>query len=363
MSKITQNKMPSKTLNKQELFRLYAIMLHARIFEETCSILYTSKLIAGFCHLYSGQEAIAVGIQSLLTQKDNTITAYRCHVHAIIARIYRQDWDCKADNDDQICDFAQQYIEKYSQAKSVMSELMAKQTGCSKGKGGSMHLYDKEHNFYGGHGIVGIQIPLGVGLAFAEKYRSTNAVTFASLGEGAMNQGQVYEAMNMAALWKLPIVFVCENNGYAIGTSERRHSAGSGLYKRGAAFDIPSYKINGMDILEVIEYAQKAKEHALTEGPVFLEMDTYRYRPHSMSDTASYRTREEVNSVKNTRDPIELLKNVLLTQHSVSPAIFEKYEKLERERIEEARLYAIESPFPGQEELQSDIWASPVMQN
>lgn len=353
------------TLSKQELMRLYGVMLHARRFEETCAVLYTQKLIAGFCHLYSGQEAIAVGIQSILEQDDNVITAYRCHCHALIARMYsQQGWKPKSKDgqaeEEAIFDQVQEHIDEHSEAKATMAELMGRQTGSSKGKGGSMHLYDREHNFFGGHGIVGIQIPLGVGLAFADKYHDKKHVTFASLGDGAMNQGQVYEAMNMAALWKLPVVFVLENNGYAIGTAVNRASAGTNFWKRAAAFDMPAYEIDGMNVLEVVEHAKKAKQHALEKGPVFLEMNTYRYRPHSMSDPATYRTREEVNNVKETRDPITFLRNILSKQHGVTEEMFARFDEKEAERIKEVKTYAEESPFPGPEELESDIWASPL---
>lgn len=339
-----------------DLSLLYAIMLHARIFEETCAVLYTNKLIRGFCHLYSGQEAVGVGIQMLRTQEDNIITAYRCHVHAVVARMYYEHKEIT--DPTQIFNHIQQYIDQHSQAKSTLAEVMGKQTGSSKGKGGSMHLYDKEHNFYGGHGIVGIQIPLGVGLAFADKYRDKRAVTFASLGDGAMNQGQVYEAMNMAELWKLPVVFVLENNGYAIGTSVKRHAAGSGLWKRALAFDMPSYKLDGMNILHVMEEVQKAKEYALDNGPIFLEMDTYRYRPHSMSDAATYRTRQEVENIKSTRDPITALVKVLVEKYNITTSLLEQYEEHERTRMEEIKEYAINSLLPGEEELESDIWAT-----
>lgn len=367
-----------KTISKRDLFCLYGIMLHARMFEETCSVLYTSKYIAGFCHLYSGQEAVAVGIQSILERGDNTITAYRCHVHAIISRmmnkVWKVDFACESanqiannnknskdqnENDQDLFEDIQAFITRTSQAYTTLAELMGKQNGCSKGKGGSMHLYDPEYNFYGGHGIVGIQIPLGAGLAFADKYRGLKHVTFASLGDGAMNQGQVYEAFNMAQLWKLPVVFVLENNGYAIGTAMHRSCAGDGLYKRALGFGIPSFRIDGMNILEVRKAAKAAKEYAIEKGPVFLEMDTYRYRPHSMSDPATYRTRDEVTNIKQTRDPIEFVKAELIKM-GANEEDFVQYEEAEQARIEEIVENCKQAPVPGVEELESDIWATPL---
>lgn len=343
-------------LSSNDILLMYAQMLHVRIFEETCALLYTSKDIAGFCHLYTGQEAVAVGIQNILQAGDNTISAYRVHGHALLARMLQEKW--LSYNQSNIAQAIDTFIEDTTQAQSTLAELMGRQNGGSKGKGGSMHLFDAEYNFYGGHGIVGIQIPLGAGLAFADKYKGKPNVTFASLGDGAMNQGQVYEAFNMAQLWNLPIIFVLENNGYAIGTSKTRSSGAKPLYERAKGFGIESHLVDGMNILEVVAAAKYARAYALEHGPIFLEMNTYRYRPHSMSDPGTYRTKDEVNNIKQTRDPIEFIKEHLIKEHNISTEMLAEYEMKEKARMKEVVEYCQQSPLPGEEELSSDIFVT-----
>src|SRR5215211_8018266 len=266
--------------SREELLGFYKQMLLIRRFEERAGQLYGLGLIGGFCHLYIGQEAVAVGLQSALeVGKDSVITGYRDHGHMLAYGI---------------------------DPKVIMAELTGRAAGISRGKGGSMHMFSTEHKFYGGHGIVGAQVSLGAGLAFGHKYTGDGGVCLAYFGDGAANQGQVYEAMNMASLWKLPIIFVIENNGYAMGTAVKRSSAETEFYRRGTAFRIPSMEVNGMDVLEVRQAAEVAFDYVRGgNGPVLLELNTYRYRGHSMSDPAKYRTREEVQGVRDTSDPIE----------------------------------------------------------
>ena len=263
----------------------YRDMLLIRRFEERAGQLYGMGLIGGFCHLYIGQEAIAVGMQSIAKPGDQIITGYRDHGHMLASGM---------------------------DPKAVMSELTGRAPGAARGKGGSMHMFSKDNAFFGGHGIVGAQVPLGTGLALADWYRGDGKVSFTYFGDGAANQGQVYEAFNMAELWKLPVVYVIENNQYAMGTSVERASAETELYKRGVSFDIPGEQIDGMDIEAVRVAGAKAADYARSgKGPYLLEMKTYRYRGHSMSDPAKYRTREEVDEVRKTRDPIDHLREKL----------------------------------------------------
>ncbi|MEY4722060.1 MAG: pyruvate dehydrogenase (acetyl-transferring) component subunit alpha, partial [Pseudomonadota bacterium] len=261
-----------------QLLRFYEQMVLIRRFEERAGQLYGLGLIGGFCHLYIGQEAVAVGLQSALDPaRDSVITGYRDHGHMLAYGI---------------------------DPKVIMAELTGRASGISRGKGGSMHMFSVDHKFYGGHGIVGAQVPLGAGLAFAHKYRKDGGLCVAYFGDGAANQGQVYESFNMASLWKLPIVFVVENNGYAMGTAVTRGSAETHFYRRGTAFRIPGMDVNGMDVLEVRAAAEVAFAHVREgNGPVLMELQTYRYRGHSMSDPAKYRTREEVQEVRENRDP------------------------------------------------------------
>ena len=315
--------------SKEELLALYEQMLLIRRFEERAGQLYGLGLIGGFCHLYIGQEAVAVGLQSALKGGlDSVITGYRDHGHMLAYGI---------------------------DPKVIMAELTGRHSGISKGKGGSMHMFSVEHRFYGGHGIVGAQVPLGSGLAFAHKYRGDGGVCLAYFGDGAANQGQVYEAFNMASLWKLPIVFVIENNQYAMGTAVSRSSAETHFYRRGTAFRIPGMQVNGMDVLEVRQAAEVALAHVREgNGPVLMELNTYRYRGHSMSDPAKYRTREEVQGVRDKSDPIEHAKNELM-EMGVSEADLKELDKRVRASVTEAADFAESSPEPEASELYTDV--------
>lgn len=314
---------------KEELLHFYEQMLLIRRFEEKAGQLYGLGLIGGFCHLYIGQEAVAVGLQSALKAGlDSVITGYRDHGHMLAYGI---------------------------DPKIIMAELTGRQSGISKGKGGSMHMFSVEHGFYGGHGIVGAQVPLGSGLAFAHKYRGDGGVTLAYFGDGAANQGQVYEAFNMASLWKLPIVFVIENNQYAMGTAVSRSSAETHFHRRGTAFRIPGMQVDGMDVLEVRAAAEIALEHVRGgNGPVLMELNTYRYRGHSMSDPAKYRTREEVQGVREKRDPIEHLKTELM-EIGVTEASLKEIDKRVRTSVGQAADFAESSPEPEAAELYTDV--------
>ncbi len=312
-----------------ELLEFYEQMLLIRRFEERAGQLYGLGLIGGFCHLYIGQEAVAVGLQSALTVgKDSVITGYRDHGHMLAYGI---------------------------DPNVIMAELTGRAAGISRGKGGSMHMFSTTHRFYGGHGIVGAQVSLGAGLAFGHKYTDDGGVCLAYFGDGAANQGQVYEAMNMASLWKLPIIFVIENNGYAMGTAVKRGSAETEFYRRGTAFRIPGMKINGMDVLEVRQAAEVALKYVRAgNGPVLMELNTYRYRGHSMSDPAKYRTREEVTEVKEKRDPIDGAKAYLL-QRGVSEDKLKEIDKRIRTIVTQSADFAESSPEPDLSELYTDI--------
>jgi len=312
-----------------ELLELYERMLLIRRFEERAGQLYGLGLIGGFCHLYIGQEAVAVGIQSALQEgKDSVITGYRDHGHMLAYGI---------------------------DPKIIMAELTGREAGISRGKGGSMHMFSTEHAFYGGHGIVGAQVPLGAGLAFGHKYRDDGGVCVAYFGDGAANQGQVYETFNMASLWGLPIVFAIENNQYAMGTSVKRSSAETHFYRRGTAFRIPGMDVNGMDVLEVRQATEIALKHVRAGGgPVLMELNTYRYRGHSMSDPAKYRTREEVQDVREKRDPIEHARAELL-ERGVPEEKLKDIEKRIRAVVAEAADFAENSPEPEAAELYTDV--------
>ncbi|UVI40816.1 pyruvate dehydrogenase (acetyl-transferring) E1 component subunit alpha [Qipengyuania spongiae] len=313
----------------EELLRFYEQMLLIRRFEEKAGQLYGLGLIGGFCHLYIGQEAVAIGLQSALdNDRDSVITGYRDHGHMLA---YGLD------------------------PKVIMAELTGREAGISKGKGGSMHMFSTEHKFYGGHGIVGAQVPLGGGLALAHKYRGDGGICLAYFGDGAANQGQVYETFNMAALWNLPIVFVVEDNQYAMGTATRRSSAETRFYRRGTAFRIPGMEVNGMDVLEVRAAAEVAFKHVREgNGPVLMECNTYRYRGHSMSDPAKYRTREEVQDQKDHHDPIERLKKNLMEQGKSEDSL-KDIDKGIRKTVNEAADFAENSPEPGNDELYTDV--------
>lgn len=313
----------------EELEKFYREMLLIRRFEEKAGQLYGLGLIGGFCHLYIGQEAVAVGLQSALDgDKDSVITGYRDHGHMLAYGI---------------------------DPKVIMAELTGRQAGISKGKGGSMHMFSVEHKFYGGHGIVGAQVSLGTGLAFAHKYRGDGGVAMAYFGDGASNQGQVYESFNMAELWKLPIIFVIENNQYAMGTSVNRSSAEDQLYRRGESFRIPGMQVDGMDVLAVRGAAEAALEWVRAgKGPVLMELKTYRYRGHSMSDPAKYRSREEVQAVRDKSDSIEHLKK-LMTDAGITEDKFKEIDKEIRAIVAESADFAESAPEPELHELYTDV--------
>ena len=307
---------------------MYKKMLLIRRFEEKAGQLYGMGKIGGFCHLYIGQEAVVVGIQSAQIEGDSIVTSYRDHGHMIA------------------CDM---------DPKGVMAELTGREDGYSKGKGGSMHMFSREKGFFGGHGIVAAQVPIGAGLAFAHKYNSNNNVCITYFGDGAANQGQVYESYNIASLWQLPVIFVIENNKYGMGTSVNRSSAGDNLSDRGKAYGIKSEIVDGMDIIAVREAAIKAIEYCrLGKGPYILEMKTYRYRGHSMSDPAKYRTRDEVEQIRKTSDPIENIK-VLLSKMGVVDKVLKDIDIEIKSIIADAAKFAQESPEPSASELYTDI--------
>ncbi|MEZ5692262.1 MAG: pyruvate dehydrogenase (acetyl-transferring) E1 component subunit alpha [Altererythrobacter sp.] len=320
---------PRFKASKEQLLHLYEQMLLIRRFEEKAGQLYGLGLIGGFCHLYIGQEAVAVGLQSALEEgKDSVITGYRDHGHMLAYGI---------------------------DPKIIMAELTGRHAGISKGKGGSMHMFSTEHAFYGGHGIVGAQVPLGAGLAFAHKYREDGGVCIAYFGDGAANQGQVYETFNMASLWKLPIIFVIENNQYAMGTAVRRSSAETEFYRRGTAFRIPGMDVNGMDVLEVRQAAEVAIPYVREgNGPVLMELNTYRYRGHSMSDPAKYRTRDEVKDVREHNDPIERAKKELIEMGESEDSL-KALDKQIRAQVSEAADFSENSPEPELSELYTDV--------
>ena len=318
------------TPDKDQLLAWYRDMLLIRRFEERAGQLYGMGLIGGFCHLYIGQEAIAVGMQSVKQDGDEIITGYRDHGHMLASGM---------------------------DPKAVMAELTGRAAGAAKGKGGSMHMFDVQQGFFGGHGIVGAQASLGTGLALANWYRDDGRVSFTYFGDGAANQGQVYEAFNMAQLWKLPVVYVIENNQYAMGTSIERASAETHLYKRGASFNIPGLEVDGMDVQAVRDAGAMAAEHARSgKGPFILEMKTYRYRGHSMSDPAKYRTREEVDAVRKTRDPIDHLREKMealgFTDEDAMKALDAEVKKI----VADAAEFARKTPEPDPAELYTDVY-------
>jgi pyruvate dehydrogenase E1 component alpha subunit len=316
-------------VGKEELLKFYQDMLLIRRFEERAGQLYGMGLIGGFCHLYIGQEAIAVGMQSIQQKGDQIITGYRDHGHMLAAGM---------------------------DPKEVMAELTGRAGGSSRGKGGSMHMFDIETGFYGGHGIVGAQVALGTGLALANSYKGNGNVSYAYMGDGAANQGQVYESFNMAQLWKLPVVYVVENNQYAMGTSVERSASETAFHKRGVSFRIPGEEVDGMDIVAVREAGARATEHARSgQGPYILEMKTYRYRGHSMSDPAKYRTKEEVDEVKQTRDPIDHIKE-RLAKAGVTEDDLKGIDGEVKRIVAEAAEFARTSPEPDPSELYTDVY-------
>ena len=313
---------------KEELLKYYRDMLLIRRFEEKAGQLYGMGLIGGFCHLYIGQEAVVVGLESVAMEGDKRITTYRDHGHMLA---------CGMD------------------ANGVMAELTGRIGGYSKGKGGSMHMFSKERDFYGGHGIVGANVPLGAGLAFSDMYKGNKNVTFTYFGDGAANQGQVYETYNMAELWKLPVIFVIENNQYAMGTSVRRATKSSSFWERGTAFSIPGEQVDGMDVLAVRAAGQKAVKHCRAgKGPYILEIMTYRYRGHSMSDPAKYRTRDEVQKIREERDAIEQVRGRLLDA-GATEAELKAIDKEIKDIVNASAEFAKESPEPDLSELWTDI--------
>jgi pyruvate dehydrogenase E1 component alpha subunit len=323
---------PGAPVPAAEIQRHYRDMLLIRRFEEKAGQLYGMGLIGGFCHLYIGQEAVVVGMQAASEIGDTVITSYRDHGHMLA---------CGMD------------------PKGVMAELTGRRGGYSKGKGGSMHMFSRERNFYGGHGIVGGQVPLGTGLAFAHRYRADGKVCMCYLGDGAANQGQVYESFNMAALWKLPIVYVIENNKYAMGTSVQRSSAGTELYRRGTAYGIPGDRVDGMDVIEVRRAGAAALAHARKgDGPYILEMMTYRYRGHSMSDPAKYRSKEEVAKMRQEHDPIDRLRDRILSEGVADEAKLKEIDRDIKEIVSTATEFAQQSPEPEPAELFSDVLAT-----
>ncbi|WP_112873959.1 pyruvate dehydrogenase (acetyl-transferring) E1 component subunit alpha [Paracoccus endophyticus] len=318
-------------VSRDELLKLYRDMLLIRRFEEKAGQLYGMGLIGGFCHLYIGQEAVVVGLEAAAEEGDKRITSYRDHGHMLACGM---------------------------EARGVMAELTGREGGYSRGKGGSMHMFSKERHFYGGHGIVGAQVPLGAGLAFADKYLGNGRVTFTYFGDGASNQGQVYETYNMAELWDLPVIFVIENNQYAMGTSMKRSTKSTTLYGRGEAFGIPGEQVDGMDVLAVKAAGEKAVAHCRAgKGPYILEMMTYRYRGHSMSDPAKYRTREEVQKMRDERDPIENVRSLLLTGSHATEDDLKAIDKDIKDIVNDSADFARQSPEPQPDELWTDIYA------
>ena len=320
---------PVPPLTKEQELSAYRQMLLIRRFEEKAGQMYGMGLIGGFCHLYIGQEAVVVGMQMTLKPGDEVITGYRDHGHMLA---------CGMD------------------PKGVMAELTGRQHGYSKGKGGSMHMFSVEKGFFGGHGIVAAQVPLGTGLAFANKYRGNDHVSLTYFGDGAANQGQVYESFNMAKLWMLPVIYVIENNQYGMGTSVQRASATTHLYMRGRAHDIPGEHVDGMDVRAVKAAGEKAVKWCREgNGPIILEMLTYRYRGHSMSDPAKYRTREEVEKVRSEHDPIEQVRARLLSNKWTSEDELKKIDAEVRASVNEAAEFATHDPEPDPAELWTDV--------
>ncbi|MBT5809939.1 MAG: pyruvate dehydrogenase (acetyl-transferring) E1 component subunit alpha [Rhodospirillaceae bacterium] len=311
------------------MIQFYRDMLLIRRFEERAGQLYGMGLIGGFCHLYIGQEAVVVGLQGNVIDADTLITTYRDHGHMLASGM---------------------------DPKGVMAELTGRIDGYSRGKGGSMHMFSKEKNFYGGHGIVAAQAPLGSGIAFSFKYNGKKNVCLTYLGDGAVNQGQVYESMNMASLWKLPVIFVIENNKYAMGTSQERAAAGGELYLRGKAYGVPGEQVDGMDAAAVKLAGDKAVAHGRAgKGPYILEVMTYRYRGHSMSDPAKYRAKEEVQKMRSERDPIENARNWLLDGDHADEDALRQIDREVKNIVADAAEFAQNSPEPDPSELWTDI--------
>ncbi len=330
-SATTADKKSNSPFTKDQDLKAYEDMLLIRRFEEKAGQLYGMGHIGGFCHLYIGQEAVVVGMEMSMHEDDQVITSYRDHGHMLATGM---------------------------DPKGVMAELTGRQGGYSRGKGGSMHMFSREKQFFGGHGIVGAQVPLGAGLAFANKYRNNGKVSATYFGEGATNQGQVYETFNMASLWKLPVIFVIENNGYAMGTAVKRSAAlAEELFNRGSVYGIPGEQVDGMDVRAVKEAADRATEHCRSgKGPYILEMKTYRYRGHSMSDPAKYRTRDEVQKMREEHDPIEQVKRRLSADHGISDDDIKAVDARIRKVVTEAADFAQNDPLPDVSELWTDVY-------
>lgn len=313
----------------EQYIEIYKKMLLIRRFEEKCGQLYGMGEIGGFCHLYIGQEAVIAGVSAAKTTQDSTITSYRDHGHIIASDI---------------------------DPKYVMAELTGRATGCSKGKGGSMHMFNKIGKFYGGHGIVGAQVPLGTGIAFAEKYNKTNNVCLTFMGDGAVNQGQVYEAFNMAAMWKLPVIYIIENNQYSMGTSVERSTAMTELYRKGESFGIQGVKVDGMDVEAIYDTTKQALDFVRSgQGPIIIETKTYRFRGHSMSDPAKYRAKEEVEKYKEV-DPIAIVRAHIIAESYCSEDQIKNIEKETKNQMTEIEEFALSSPLPDVSELYTDVF-------
>lgn len=329
MSTVVEKKALHTKFSRETYWWWYEQMLLMRRFEERAAQLYIQQKIRGFCHLYIGQEAIAVGGETAIKKTDRVITAYRDHAHPIARGMH---------------------------PKYVMAELYGKITGCSKGKGGSMHMFSKEHNFFGGHGIVGGQIPLGAGIAFADKYNGNDRVTLCLMGDGAVRQGALHETFNMAMIWKLPVIFIIENNNYAMGTSVERTSNVHDLYKLGCAYEMPSFQVDGMKCEAVHEAVFSAAENARKgKGPTLLEMKTYRYRGHSMSDPGTYRTKNEVEEYKKS-DPIEQVLATMKANKWIDDKSIQAVEEKVKTLVDESVKFAEESAFPDASEIYRDVY-------
>jgi len=316
-------------LSKKDHIKIFTYMLKIRRFEERAAQLYGMGKIGGFCHLYIGQEAVVVGVLMTIQNKDSVVTTYRDHGHMIARGL---------------------------DPKRIMAELTGRTDGYSSGKGGSMHMFSKDNNFYGGHGIVGAQVPIGTGIAFTHKYKGDKNICRTYIGDGAMNNGQVFEAFNLASLWKLPILYIIENNKYGMGTAVDRAAAGTDLFKRGEAFGIKGEKVDGMNVYSVIKSADKAGKYVRSgKGPYILEVQTYRYRGHSMSDPAKYRSKKELEKYKNS-DPIEIVKNEILKKKIATKNELEEENKKIIEEIKMAADFAINSDFPKDSELYTDVY-------
>ena len=332
----TRKNAAKPNVSADELKQYYRDMLLIRRFEEKAGQLYGMGLIGGFCHLYIGQEAVVVGLEAAAEEGDKRVTTYRDHGHMLA---------CGMNPD------------------GVMAELTGREGGYSRGKGGSMHMFSRDKDFYGGHGIVGANVPLGAGLALADQYKGNDRVTFTYFGDGAANQGQVYETFNMAALWKLPVVFVIENNQYAMGTSQQRSTSSPDIHTRGEAFGIPGEAVDGMDVLAVRDAGKKAVDHCRAgKGPYILELKTYRYRGHSMSDPAKYRTREEVQKMRDEKDCIEHVRDLLLSGKHATEEDLKTIDKDIKAVINNAAEFAKDSPEPAVEELWTDVYAAEIPQ-